>query len=101
LSPEEISTKLGPSFYGLSVADTTKRPYKIYFDSRNWDKPPKPSKYETVNGYRTYVINHEFGHILGHGHEKCLGPNYLAPVMLQQTLGQKGCLKNPWPRPFK
>ncbi|MFC7598211.1 DUF3152 domain-containing protein [Terrabacter sp. GCM10028922] len=50
-----------------------------------------------VDGYRTYLVNHEVGHGIGHAHAYCGGAGRPAPVMMQQTYGLKGCTAWPWP----
>jgi hypothetical protein len=48
--------------------------------------------------YRDYLINHEVGHGLGHGHRFCPGPGRRGFVMMQQTGTAFGCRTQPWPR---
>ena len=50
--------------------------------------------------YRRMVINHEVGHFLGHEHiTSCETNTGLAPIMLQQSTGLRGCQPNYWPLP--
>jgi hypothetical protein len=64
-----------------------------------------PAYVGDLDAYRTYMINHEDGHALGHEHaHECLS-NGLAPTMMQQTIGLRSavsgalCQANPWPYP--
>jgi hypothetical protein len=55
---------------------------------------------EDIERYRTYLVNHEVGHALGHSwHRACPHAGARAPVMMQQTMGVGECRAHPWPLP--
>lgn len=73
----------------------------VVINARRWAYNAQPF-YDaggSLTQYRQYVINHETGHYLGHGHLQCPGAGRLAPVMQQQTLFVKPCRPNGWPNP--
>jgi hypothetical protein len=55
--------------------------------------------YASLVRYRTYMINHEVGHLLGRLHAYCTTAGGRAPLMMQQTKGVAPCRPNPWPLP--
>ncbi|CAN5749467.1 hypothetical protein BH10ACT1_BH10ACT1_35550 [soil metagenome] len=63
-----------------------------------WQKGATPSGLDLA-GYRSYVVTHEFGHLIGHRHEVCPGPGRRATTMMQQTYDIGACTPNPWPAP--
>lgn len=88
----------------FSVTDMRSWPRVTYFNIKNWFHVPEPlitlRHSYTLKEYRTYLINHEFGHAVGSlDHPKAykIGP---APIMHQHTAGLlKGQTKNVWPLP--
>lgn len=56
-----------------------------------------------LDSYRTYLVNHEVGHLLHlhHPSPQCPGQGLPAPVMLQQSTELGTCEANPWPLPWE
>ena len=71
---------------------------RVVLNARRWVHGAK-SYGKAVQQYRRYLVNHEFGHLLGRQHVGCRGSGKRASVMMQQTKGLRGCRANPWPAP--
>ena len=82
---------------GLSVCDLRTTPIQVFINEKNWLNIPPASRFATLEDARTYVINHEVGHVLGLKHPTQPRTSGPSPVMIQQTLGQEPHSPNPWP----
>ncbi len=71
----------------------------VFINDERWRKATDSynSKGLSLKSYRQLVVNHEVGHYLGHGHVTACGVGGVAPVMLQQSTGLRGCIASSWP----
>jgi len=77
--------------FSITTQDFYNKP-EIFIDQENWLHGVDESGL-TVEQYREYVINHEFGHGLGYDHQPCnknTAVNGVCPVLYQST---RGCPK--------
>lgn len=88
-SPATIQKVCGDG--NLSCAELGGR--HMYLNAHRWFHGAPESKLK-LEDYRQYMVSHEIGHILGHGHKKCPCKGCDAPIMLQQTKGIGECKPN-------
>jgi hypothetical protein len=70
--------------WSITTQSRTKRP-SVFINAKSWSNGVNESGL-SINQYREYVINHEFGHALGYHHQSCKNGNR-CPVMYQSTRG--------------
>jgi hypothetical protein len=70
---------------------------RAVLNAKRWLLGVEEAYGKDVASYRMYLVNHEVGHGIGHGHVSCPGKGRPAPVMMQQSYGLDGCTAWPWP----
>ncbi|RLP10792.1 DUF3152 domain-containing protein [Propionibacterium australiense] len=70
---------------------------RIALNIDRWLFAAPPYEGQTVDAYRTYLVNHEVGHYIGFGHVPCPGEGRPSPIMVQQTIDLQGCVPAWWP----
>lgn len=98
LTPRHVMRTLFPEFQDqrLSVCDMQTR--EVWLNEDRWRRVLPDASHLPLPAYRAYMVQHELGHALGHGHDQHKGtPGEPAPVMIQQTLGIGTYSPNPFP----
>lgn len=72
---------------------------RAVLNAMRWHQGADSYADDTLHRYRLYMVNHEVGHGLGHGHTVCPSAGAPAPVMMQQTKTVGACTPNPFPFP--
>ncbi|MBH25501.1 MAG: hypothetical protein CMH57_13845 [Myxococcales bacterium] len=93
-NPKTVDSLCLPMQTGGVLSCAARR--RAHLNYRRWTQGAKTWGSE-VKGYRSYLINHEVGHLLGMPHMKCPGTGAPAPVMLPQTKYLDGCAPNGLP----
>lgn len=81
---------------GADASYTCVKGDTVVISADQW-KSAAPSYAGNTGAYRTFLINHATGQLIGKSEAKCGGSGKKAPVMQQQGAGLGGCKANPWP----
>jgi hypothetical protein len=95
-SPDTVDALCAPLRTGGEVS--CGREGRATLNLRRWVQGALKDAQDKV-AYRQYLVNHEVGHLLGHGHERCPGAGQRAPLMQQQSYTAAPCTPNAWPFP--
>ncbi len=68
----------------------------VAINAERWREGVEHWPYD-LDHYRTMIVNHEMGHLLGQRHRTCPGPGRTAPEMQPQSGSLHGCRANAWP----
>lgn len=95
------SSKLPEYSQGCSVDYSCRVGENVIINKKRWDEAVEHwfTHGETLSQYRTMVLNHEVGHVLGHVDNEtvCEGEGKEAPLMQEQSMDLRGCTPNAWP----
>ena len=95
------SSKLAEYSQGCSAEYSCRVGTDVIINKKRWDEAVEHwfAHGETLSQYRTMVLNHEVGHVLGHVDNEtvCEGEGKRAPLMQEQSMDLRGCTPNAWP----
>lgn len=69
----------------------------VVIDALSWKTTP--GTYPDATDWRSYLVNHGLGQLLGEKPATCPKRTRPAPVMMPQEANLDGCTPNPWPYP--
>ena len=97
LATDSTIVRMFPQFADTHLSVCEMGPRNVWINESRWLRLIPDKSQLSLPAYRIYVLQHELGHALGHGHAKHTEPGQPAPVMIQQTLGIGASTPNPFP----
>lgn len=98
--PAETDQLCAP--YGTNGQFSCQIGERVVLNAERW-RVATTSWTASLQDYRTMLVNHEVGHLIGRHHARplCGAAGQSAALMGQQSKGLDGCVPNPWPLPWE